>query len=427
VVLTGDPLWRPPVTGEGRIEVLRGNPAMPTVLDGLALAEVETVFVALPGEGSGVEVARQLRARLPAAGVFLVADDAGRPRFSSAEEPLERDRRRRLAAELLEGIDPGDRVLVLTHNDPDPDAVASAFALCAFLRHHGVGSGIGFGGTVVRPENRKMIEVLGIPMTPAEEIDWHGFHHVAMVDGQPGPNSALPPGCGADIVLDHHGATGATAPCRFRDVDDSFGSTATLVYQYLLAAEVPIDGPLATALFYGIKTDTRMRGRDVKQCDLEALLALRGRIDADALAEIEQVEYTPEIFRSLSAAAQNATITSGVLVSYLGRVSDRDTVAQAADFCTRVEGVRWVLVAGLRGDDLIFSVRTLDPRDHAGAATRRAFADLGSCGGRRPMAGGQVPVRNLVPEGRLNRGVVRDALVERFVAAVSEPSTTVAG
>jgi len=418
VVLAADPFWTPPAEFAGAdLAILRGNPRLPGVIEALDLTDVECVYLALEDRGLAGQIALQISGRDPEVGVFTVAETSTGLKVVEADRAISLERRRCQAARMLEGIDAGDRVLVLTHNDPDPDALSSAAGLSKFFEHHGVEARIGHGGSISRPENRKMVEVLELQLEHASEIDWQRYHHVAMVDGQPGANCALPPGCSADIVLDHHLAGSDLQGCRFIDIDQSYGSTATLVFDYLRAIGVEIDARVATALFYGIKTDTRMRGRDVKQVDLEALLALRGKIDADALAEIEQVEYTPEIFRSLSDAARNAEICNGVLVSYLGKVSDRDTVAQAADFCTRVEGVRWVLVAGIRGEDLIFSVRSLEHRDHAGAATRRAFADLGSCGGRRPMAGGQFPMRLLVPEGRLIRSRVREALLARFVPA----------
>ena len=431
VVITGDPAWEPPETlVEGvQLRVLLGNPSQLDTYDAVAPLGVQKVFLAMDPEGPVLAISSHVRAVLPECGIFIIYDrvlDALCVTPSSGERDgpsfFNLAPRRRRADELLGMLDPGDRVLILTHNDPDPDAIASAAALSHLLGHHGLESCIAHGGTIARPENRKMVELLGVELTPAQEIQWDQFHRVAVVDGQPGDNCVIPAGHGADIVIDHHVEVEHSPGSIFRDVDPRYGAAATLLLHYLEALQVPISSPLATALFYGIKTDTRLRGRDVGQVDLEALMALRSMVDAQALDEIERAEFTQDLFRRLSDAARNAAIRDRVLVSYLGPVPDRDTVAQAADFCTRVEGVAWVLVAGLRGDRLVFSVRTLDLEAQAGEVTRRAFGELGSCGGRQSMGGGELPLRALLPEGRRTRQRVRDALLDRLCGALEQTS-----
>jgi nanoRNase/pAp phosphatase (c-di-AMP/oligoRNAs hydrolase) len=426
VVVTGDPAWQPPeFERQVPLRILLGNPAEPSTYDAVTHLGIQRVFLAMNPDGPVLAISSHVREQLPDCGIFLVYDrvlDALCVEASVAESPapsfFDLSIRRERARALLQGLSTGDRVLILTHNDPDPDAISSAAALAQLLRHHGIESRIAYGGTVARPENRKMISLLGLDLLPADQIDWREYHEVAIVDGQPGPNCVIPEGYGADIVIDHHVPIEPALPARHRDVDPRFGSAATLLLHYLEALQVPVDTHLATALFYGIKTDTRLGGRDAEQVDLEALMALRSLVDAQALAEIERAEYTPEVFRRLSDAAGNAVIHDGVLVSFLGTVDDRDTVAQAADFCTRVEGVAWVLVAGLRRDRVVFSVRTVNGRGNAGEVTCAAFQELGSCGGRQSMAGGDLPVQSLVPEGRRTRKRVRDALLQRFHGAV---------
>ena len=66
------------------------------------------------------------------------------------------------------------------------------------------------------------------------------------------------------------------------------GSTSTILTQYLQAANVEPPLPLATALFYGIKTITMGLSRDTSSADAAAYSYLQPRIDVAALAKIEQ-------------------------------------------------------------------------------------------------------------------------------------------
>ena len=55
-----------------------------------------------------------------------------------------------------------DRVLILLHNDPDPDALASGLALRNLLRRTKTTAIIGAMQGVTRPENLRMANMLDI-------------------------------------------------------------------------------------------------------------------------------------------------------------------------------------------------------------------------------------------------------------------------
>ena len=96
-------------------------------------------------------------------------------------------------------------LLILTHNHPDPDAIASAVAL-AFLaeRLHGVKSRIAYGGIVGRVENQAMVRVLRLPVHPLRDGDLKRYAHVALVDTQPPfQNNPFPRNKRPTLVVDH--------------------------------------------------------------------------------------------------------------------------------------------------------------------------------------------------------------------------------
>jgi nanoRNase/pAp phosphatase (c-di-AMP/oligoRNAs hydrolase) len=185
---------------------------------------------------------------------------------------------------LFEAMGGADRVLILPHNDPDPDAIASAVALRHLLAEKlGVEGYIVYRGIIGRAENKALVRYLDHPLHRLANSDLRQSVPIALVDTQPGAgNNALPHGSEAAIVLDHHTWREATAKARFADVRPELGATSTILMQYLENAGIEPSPQLATALFYGIKTDTMGLGRGAGPDDVAAYFHLQPRIDVGA-------------------------------------------------------------------------------------------------------------------------------------------------
>lgn len=149
--------------------------------------------------------------------------------------------------EKLEGIVKGKRVLILLHNNPDPDAIAAGWALSyLFKKKFAVNSRIIYGGRIKRPENRTMIRRLGIGIKPLEKVNVSRFNVLAMVDTQPwAGNSNLPKSLRPSIVIDHHNLKKATQKVDFVDVRPHYGSSAAILTEYLIEAGFAISKKLA--------------------------------------------------------------------------------------------------------------------------------------------------------------------------------------
>ncbi|NIV29473.1 MAG: bifunctional oligoribonuclease/PAP phosphatase NrnA, partial [Anaerolineae bacterium] len=161
-------------------------------------------------------------------------------------------------AQLLQSVEGTGEILILPHNDPDPDAIASAVALCHLLAEKASTEGhIGYKGIIGRAENQALVRYLDHPLQRLTGSDLRQARSIALVDTQPGAgNNALPIHMAPTLVLDHHPWREETASAAFADVRPGVGSTSTLLVEYLQAAGIEPAPPLATALFYGIKTDT---------------------------------------------------------------------------------------------------------------------------------------------------------------------------
>lgn len=284
--------------------------------------------------------------------------------------------------------------LVLAHDNPDPDALASAFAFQAVLQQTlGIEARVGFGGVIGRAENRAMIKVLGLTPEPLSTLDLAQFDGCALVDAQPSTgNSSLPASLPLLAIVDHHPPRTPAQDVPHRDIRPGYGATATLMTEYAVSCGVQLSSQLATALFYAIRSETQDLGRESSEADRLAYFYLLERADMRAVADIQRARVPMEYFRAFRTAIDRAEVVGNVVFSELGTVGAADIVAEIADFLLRLQEAEWAFCIGRHQNDLIVSLRTSDPDAHAGKLIREAIAGLGTAGGHGTMAGGQVPL-----------------------------------
>jgi nanoRNase/pAp phosphatase (c-di-AMP/oligoRNAs hydrolase) len=326
--------------------------------------------------------------------------------------------------ELRALVGDGDRVAIVLQDDPDPDAMSSAMALRTLLGRNKQTTPIFSFTPVTRPENRTMVHLLEIEILPASREELQTFNKIAMVDVQP-PffGDKLPR---ADIVIDHHpGYQPGNAP--FEDVRTRYGATATIMTEYLVCADERISERLATALIYGIRSDTLRLSRRVTEDDIRAFIHLYQLANLALLREIDRPELPLSFAQVLARAMKRLSVDNGAIVLNLGRVQRDDLIVQMADFCLQFERVKWVAVAGKLGSNLVVAVRNNGlVRASAGELVKRIFGEIGNAGGHRNMAKAVVALR----AWRRAHGTTRDAMVEArlrdlFAAAISgEPDSS---
>jgi nanoRNase/pAp phosphatase (c-di-AMP/oligoRNAs hydrolase) len=282
-----------------------------------------------------------------------------------------------------------DRVLVLLHNEPDPDALASGLALRNVLRRTRQTCIIAALEGVTRPENVRMVNLLDLhvePITPAQVAE---YERIAMVDVQPHYFGGLIDR--VDLVIDHHPEQpGYTAV--FKDIRPDYGSTSTILTEHLRAVDANISERTATALLYAIKSDTLFFNRQANRVDIEAFSYLYPLADAALIRKMEGAEITMERLEYVVKAKQYGRMAEQVFCAFLGTTPREDFIPYVADFYLQLENVKWTIVAGIVNDSLIMSVRNLGYSRNAGEFVRKYFADIGSAGGHRAMAKAVVPL-----------------------------------
>ncbi len=288
---------------------------------------------------------------------------------------------------------------VVTHDNPDPDALASATALVDIARGLGCPASVYYFGNINHQENRAMVNLLDLELTKLESsgplADVGG---IALVDhGRPGVNDGLPESTTVDIVIDHHPPRGLVDGA-FVDLHSDVGATSTLLARYLDRLDVPLRPLTATALLYGIQVDTDHFVRGATERDFNAASLLLPQVDWDLLEQIESPTISSETFETIARAIDNRTEYGPVITSCVGELTDRDALAQAADRLLNLEGTTTTLVFGIQDGVVYCSGRARGSDIDLGETLRLAFDHIGSAGGHDNMAGAQIPVGMLVTD-----------------------------
>jgi nanoRNase/pAp phosphatase (c-di-AMP/oligoRNAs hydrolase) len=286
---------------------------------------------------------------------------------------------------------------IITHKNPDPDAIASAMALAEIAKQANPKTlipRIFYEGNIGHQENRTFVNLLDIKMERLTIEALQKCTYLALVDcSGPGANNDVPPQTKINIIIDHHkeGKHMATQS-TFVDIRPGVGATASILTQYMQELDVPIDKRVATALLYGIRTDTKEFKRNVTPQDLNYAGFLLPLTDADLLDKIMSPSMSQETLDVIGTAISRRKIQSGYLFSSVGYVMNRDALPQAADLLITLEGVNTALVYGITDTAIVISARNRDVRLHIGNALSEAFGDMGDAGGHPNMAAATLPL-----------------------------------
>ncbi len=290
-------------------------------------------------------------------------------------------------------------ILIATHDYPDPDSLASAFALQHILdKAFSVSSKIVYGGIIGRMENRNMVAILKIPVHKLKETDFKKYENTALMDTQPHfRNNSFPKQRRATIVVDQHPSQ--TPPAAdFSIVDPDCGATCVILAQALISLKLDIPANLATALIYGILTDTLNLYRADKPIVAQTYLKILPYCNMKDLARIQNPVHTKKFFVTIDKGVSHAVICKKLIVSHLGIVENPDLVAQTSDFLLSYKPVKWSMCTGRFKGRLYTSFRTTNKDAEAGEILRDVFDNSTEAGGHGTIAGGSFEVGLDIPE-----------------------------
>jgi nanoRNase/pAp phosphatase (c-di-AMP/oligoRNAs hydrolase) len=300
-----------------------------------------------------------------------------------------------LPQQLHELLKEGSEINIVCHNNPDPDCLASALALGRIAANAGIDDRkIFYSGDISHQQNRAFVNLLDIDLQrfdPATVQNRQSDSLLAFVDHSiPGENNTVPPDTDVDIVIDHHPAEDIDA--RFVDHREELGAAATILTEYLRALEIDLETDVATALLFAIRSDTLDFLRGATRAEYEAAGYLHEYADQELIRKLSTSSLSRGTLDAISTAIDNRSINAAVLITHVGRTSERDALPQAVDYLVRLEGVQTAIVFGLVNDAIQISARSRDPRVDVGSVLNAAFENVGSGGGHYDVAGGEIPL-----------------------------------
>ena len=362
-----------------------GRRSLKKILEAIRDAGGTLVYVLAVGISDFHKREEDLKSQFPELNYLALSELFGGPLLTEFSRSITRLR----VQQYQRFLSDAERVLILLHNDPDPDAIASGLALRNVLRRNKQTAIMAAIQGVTRPENLRMLNLLDIhveTITPPQVAD---YDRVAMVDVQPhyfgGEIDRV------DLVIDHHPEQPGYSAV-FKDIRPDYGSTSTILTEHLRAVDANISERTATAMLYAIKSDTLFFNRQANRVDIEAFSYLYPLADAALIRKMEGAEITMERLEYVLKAKQHGRMVEQVFCAFLGTSPREDFIPYVADFYLQLENVKWTIVSGIVNDSLIISVRNLGYSRNAGEFVRKYFADIGSAGGHRAMAKAVVPL-----------------------------------
>lgn len=272
--------------------------------------------------------------------------------------------------------------LVLLHSNPDPDAIGAAMGLATAWKTVGCETVIRYTGEVKRYQNRLLISYLKADIEALGEDDLAKAGLVAVVDAQPGFWGEDAPK--ADVVIDHHPRRKDTTG-SFVEVRSDIGATSTIVAEYLIEADIPIPKPVATALLYGLETDTDHLNRHTSAADIRVYEALHPRADHHFLDRLDKSRIPMPVLDWIAWGISHRVVVRDMMLIHFGTVPTPDIMVQVADLVLLTHGIWWVVCAGVYDGRLVAVFRGDGHHQDVGRRAALAFAKLGSAGGHRTM------------------------------------------
>lgn len=279
--------------------------------------------------------------------------------------------------------------LILMYADPDPDAIGAALGLATLWRAAGASPIIRYTGEVQRYQNKLLISYLDQPIERLRESERDGADLIAVVDAQPGFWRTEAPK--AQVIIDHHPRRDDSS-ATYCDVRSDYGSTSTILCEYLLEANMAFPKQLSTALLYGLMTDTNDLQRNTSARDIKAYEFLHSRADQHFIARLVRSQVPMGMLDHIAWGIKHRIVYRDMMLVHFGPVDTPDILVQSADLLLRTCGINWVVCAGLVGRSLIVVFRGDGHRQDVGGRAKSAFGKIGSAGGHRTMGRAEVPM-----------------------------------
>jgi nanoRNase/pAp phosphatase (c-di-AMP/oligoRNAs hydrolase) len=270
-----------------------------------------------------------------------------------------------LSAEFSSAVKKYRRILIYIQGSPDPDAIASSYAIKIILSRMNIESEIISTKKISLSQNKAFVRSLDIPLKTGVKPEPEKFDAYIVTDFQSnivqGITGRIP--CAAHI--DHHEPDCSVSDADFSLVRPDSGSTSSLVAMILRQSSLTFTESemrsMSTALMFGIQTDTD-DFQHTSKIDMEALRYLSEHADMAVIRKIEGIPLSPETMKLYRRALENTVVYKdwGIYGTGYIDIEHRDSIAIAADLLLKNTGHKTVAVYALvedrKKDDLFVDV-----------------------------------------------------------------------
>ena len=283
-----------------------------------------------------------------------------------------------------------NQIIVQCHDNPDADAIASGYALYQYLKRNGKEVRLIYSGrSVIRKSNLViMVRELEIPIEHVRNTERESPAELLVtVDCQYGEGNVTLYPAQTVAVIDHHRVSRKMPVLS--EIQSNLGACATLLWNMLKEEGIDVneDEKLATALYYGLFTDTG--GMEVIYHEKDMELRDNAKYDEGLLTKLRNANISIEELETAGAALLRcdyneqyrfAVVKSGPCdPNVLGLISDMVLEVDAVDVCV----VFSVLSNGVK-----LSVRSCLEEVKANELAAKLCMGMGSGGGHHIKAGG---------------------------------------
>lgn len=306
---------------------------------------------------------------------------------------------------LIKTLKGKKRIFIQTHNYPDHDAVASAFALQYLLRNFKIDSHIIFHGDILRDSLQKMIDKLNIPILPHYKYELNNEDSIVIVDANKKNKNVATLKGNVVAVIDHHPGI-EHDDLEFCDIRSDYGACASIIFSYFAELMLEPGREVATALHTGIVFDTHQFTRNASPLDIETVALLYHVSDVNLVNSLVRNSIKLDDFRQYRYLLDNIRIKGKFAYCHFSDGCNKDLLAILADYILSVEEIKFVVLSTQSPEGISFCVRSEIPDIPANTAVQRLLAGVGSGGGHFDMAGGRIPdVKDFDQESIFRTGI----------------------
>lgn len=290
---------------------------------------------------------------------------------------------------VKELVNSNKRILIQTHDFPDPDAVATAFGLQNYFSIYNIATEIVYSGDIQRDALKHMIIKLNIKITKDKNIELNKEDLIIIVDGCKGNKNVtdLP---GSEIaVIDHH-IVKEPEDVPFIEIDEKLGSCSTIITSYFIAKDLPIPINVASALKIGISRDTDLLTRKVTSKDIDAYHYLYQYAENNLVNSFLRNNIQLSDFKFFSKTIGNLNTYKTIAWYFFEEGCETNLMGILGDFILSAQEINLSMLFAKNSDSISISIRNENPDWSAADSVRLITKDIGAGGGHNEMAAGVI-------------------------------------